>query len=79
MYGGKIIVAIGDFHHIPPCFGDPVYRSRWVEQWHVSVNCIIFLENDHRFKDDPEFGEILQKCDSDSTPNKISKKSMKDG
>ena len=79
MYEGKIIVAIGDFHQIPPCSGDPVYRCRWLEQWHGSVNCVVFLENDHRFKDDPNFGEILCRMQSEQHTKEDIQKSMRDG
>ena len=27
--------------------------------WEDTINCSIFLENSHRFKDDPEYGQIL--------------------
>ena len=61
MYGGINIVAIGDKHQFYPVGGDPVFKVRWSEHWHGSVNCCIFLKNDHRFKDDPLFGQILKR------------------
>ena len=58
-YGGVPIVLAGDFHQLRPCGGIPVYKNSWSECWHGSVNCCIFLKNDHRFKNDPLFGKIL--------------------
>ena len=61
VYGGVNIVAIGDKHQFCPVSGKPVFKVRWSEHWHGSVNCCIFLKNDHRFKDDPKFGKILHR------------------
>ena len=36
-----------------------VYKNEFM-QWHSTVNCVIFLENNHRFKDDPEYSKILE-------------------
>ena len=58
IYGGVNILCAGDFHQIRPVTGNPVYKS-WNEHWQGSVNCCIFLKNDHRFKDDPLYGQIL--------------------
>jgi hypothetical protein len=61
MYGGVPIIVAGDFHQMCPVSGQPVYKSGWSEYWHGAVNCCIFLKNDHRFKDDPLFGQILSR------------------
>ena len=58
MYGGVNIICAGDFHQIRPVTGNPVYK-KWNEHWQGSINCSIFLKNDHRFKDDPLYGQIL--------------------
>ena len=73
-YGGLNIVFIGDFHQIE-CFSrNPIYKTEFV-QWHSTINCAIFLENKHRFKDDPEYGMMLEQfrtgCIEDSTFDKI--------
>ena len=54
-------MSIGDKHQFCPVSGKPVFKVGWSEHWHGSVNCCIFLKNDHRFKDDPEFGQILHR------------------
>ena len=59
MFGGINIVGCGDFHQFPPMSGTPVYKANWSEHWHGSVNACIFLQNDHRFEDDPTYGQIL--------------------
>ena len=61
VYGGVNIVAIGDKHQFCPVSGKPVFKVGWSEHCHGSVNCCIFLKNDHRFKDDPEFGHIIHR------------------
>jgi hypothetical protein len=61
-YGGVSIVFSGDFHQLKPiCIeGEVLYsNSAAAEAWENTINCAIFLENTHRFKDDPEYGEIL--------------------
>ena len=61
-YGGVSIVFSGDFHQLQPiCESDKILYScsSGALAWENSVNCAIFLENSHRFKDDPEYGAIL--------------------
>ena len=61
MFGGINIVGCGDFHQFSPVSGTPVYKANWSEDWHGSVNACIFLQNDHRFEDDPTYGQILRR------------------
>ena len=61
-YGGVSIVFSGDFHQLQPvCKTDEILYSgsAGATAWENTINCAIFLENSHRFKDDPEYGEIL--------------------
>ena len=61
-FGGVSIVFSGDFHQLLPIckIEDILYSSSpGAMFWENSINCVIFLENSHRFKDDPEYGEIL--------------------
>ena len=61
-FGGVSIVFSGDFHQLQPvCGNDDILYSGSPGSlfWENSLNCVIFLENSHRFKDDPEYGEIL--------------------
>ena len=62
VYGGVSIVFSGDFHQLKPiCAEDEVLYSDSdaATVWENTINCAIFLDNSHRFKDDPEFGAIL--------------------
>ena len=62
IYGGVSIVFSGDFHQLKPiCAEDDVLysNSNAASVWENTINCAIFLDNSHRFKDDPHFGEIL--------------------
>jgi len=62
VYGGVSIVFSGDFHQLKPiCAEDDVLYSGSpaASVWENTINCAIFLDNSHRFKDDPEFGKIL--------------------
>jgi hypothetical protein len=61
-YGGVSIVFSGDFHQLKPICSEAevLYsNSAAAAAWENTINCAIFLENSHRFKDDPEYGEIL--------------------
>jgi hypothetical protein len=61
-YGGVSIVFSGDFHQLQPiCKSDDILYScsPGATAWENTINCAIFLENSHRFKDDPVYGEIM--------------------
>ena len=58
MYGGISIIFAGDFHQIRCVNGKPLFMQ-FSTHWQGSINCTIFLEGMHRFKDDPEWGRIL--------------------
>ena len=64
VYGGISIVFAGDFHQLKPiCTEDEVLYSDSppAAMWENAINCAIFLDNSHRFKNDPLFGEILDR------------------
>ena len=58
-YGGLNIIFIGDFHQLIPISGDAIY-SNYCIHWHQLINTAIFLQNDHRFVDDPNYGKLVQ-------------------
>jgi hypothetical protein len=62
VYGGYSVIFSGDFRQIPPvkCPDSKLlYKNEGL--WENSINVAIFLNNSHRFKDDPEFGRRLNK------------------
>ena len=64
IFGGISIVFSGDFHQLKPICseGEVLYSgSASATSWEQALNCAIFLNNSHRFKDDPEYGRILER------------------
>jgi hypothetical protein len=64
-YGGVHIVFAGDLRQLEPVRGKPFYHD-WCACWQGSLNCAIILENNHRFKDDPEYGHLLARIRSNT-------------
>jgi len=76
MYGGINIVFVGDFMQCCPIVGKPLYEDFGDIHWHGSLNACIFLDEvKHRFKNDVEWGEIIQRIQvghiTESDINKI--------
>jgi len=64
IFGGISIIFSGDFHQLKPICseGEVLYSgSASATAWEQALNCAIFLNNSHRFKDDPEYGMILKR------------------
>jgi hypothetical protein len=62
IYGGINIVFVGDFLQLPPSLGRPIYHDSGDIHWHGSLNaCIMLDQGIHRFKKDPEWGEMLSR------------------
>eukprot|EP00984_Skeletonema_dohrnii_P017132 scaffold7732_cov150-Skeletonema_dohrnii-CCMP3373.AAC.2 len=64
IFGGISIVFSGNFHQLKPICseGEVLYSgSASATAWEQALNCAIFLNNSHRFKDDPEYGRILER------------------
>ena len=67
IYGGVSIVFAGDLHQLEP-FGagaQPFYYN-YNMRWHGAINSAIILQSNHRFKDDPEYGELLGRIRSNT-------------
>ena len=58
LYGGFNIVFCGDLFQMHPVKKKPVFKEYSVH-WHGMVNAAVFLDVPHRFRDDPEWGELL--------------------
>ena len=71
LYGGCNIVFCGDFSQLEPVSkSDELLYCKTFEScrlWHNAINCFISLEGKWRFKDDPEWGNILT-CLHDGNP-----------
>ena len=66
LYGGVPIIFAGDFSQLHPITGDPIFVAMYKGDsiacfWSCAINRIVYLENKHRFKDDPHWGEILER------------------
>ena len=62
IFGGYLIIFIGDFQQLLPVKvkeNQLLYAKSGL--WGNSINVAIVLNNSHRFKDDPEFGDILKR------------------
>jgi hypothetical protein len=62
IFGGYSIIFCGDFRQIPPVKAREsqlLYSNSSL--WESSINVAIILNNSHRFRDDPEYGNILKR------------------
>ena len=62
-FGGLSIVFCGDFRQLEPSASseDNLLFSRQSSNlWNDSINVIIILNNEHRYKDDPRYGRIMK-------------------
>ena len=63
-FGGFTIVFAGDFRQLEPVGSteiDLLFSSLSSKHWDNYINAIIILENDHHFKEDPEYGQMLKR------------------
>ncbi len=63
-FGGLSIIFTGDFCQLEPiCLkeSDLMFLSLSSMFWQRIINAIIFLDNDHHFKEDPEHGKFLKR------------------
>ena len=64
-FGGVSIIFSGDFHQLQPVMGtnsDILYSSSpnalW---WRNTINAAVFLQSNHRFKEDKPYGDFLDR------------------
>ena len=68
IYGGVHIIFSGDFHQLPPiCAGSHPIWQKELALWHGVLNSFIELKGKWRFKDDPEWGELLARLRMNET------------
>ena len=57
-FGGFSIIFAGDFRQlqaVKSLESDLLFSTESSKHWETFINVVIILENDHRFKDDPEY------------------------
>jgi len=77
IYGNLNILFAGDFRQLPPIRTDPIYAHNHI-LWDGALNAFVELDGMHRFKDDPEWGNILLRfrdgCPTQNDFNKINER-----
>jgi hypothetical protein len=70
-FGGFSIIFAGDFRQLPPVGSTEytlLYSKHSSRRWEFCINVIIILDNAHRFKNDPLYGQMLKRMwDGDLT------------
>ncbi len=63
-FGGISIIFSGDFRQLKPVGSNNkelLFSSKSSGHWDNCINVIIILDNDHCFKDDPLYGQMLKR------------------
>ena len=63
-FGGFTIVFAGDFRQLEPVGAkdtELLFSSLSSQHWENCINAVIILDNEHRFKEDPEYGQMLKR------------------
>ncbi len=61
VFGGFLIIFSGDFHQLKPVCSNKkelLFSSLSSRHWENSINVVIILDNDHCFKEDPEYRKM---------------------
>jgi hypothetical protein len=63
-FGGFTIIFAGDFRQLEPIGAEDtelLFPSLSSQHWENCINAVIILDNEHRFKEDPEYGQMLKR------------------
>jgi hypothetical protein len=63
IFGGFFIVFSGDFCQLKPVCSNKkelLFSTLSSGVWENNINVVIILNNEHRFKDDPQHGQMLK-------------------
>ena len=63
-FGGFTIIFAGDFRQLEPIGVNEtqlLFSSLSSQHWENCINAVIILDNEHRFKEDPEYGQMLKR------------------
>jgi hypothetical protein len=64
IFGGFSIIFSGDFRQLEPvCSNEKelLFSTLSSGVWENNINAVIILNNEHRFKDDPQYGQMLKR------------------
>ena len=68
-FGNLPVVLAGDFSQLKPVKGTPLFVYKDLSLWKHRVNTFLELKTNHRFRDDPDWGKLLQRF-RDTGPTK---------
>jgi hypothetical protein len=63
-FGGFTIKFAGDFRQLEPVAAkdtELLFSSLSSQHWESCINAVIISDNEHRFKEDPEYGQMLKR------------------
>jgi hypothetical protein len=63
-FGGFTVIFAGDFHQLEPIGAkdtELLFSSLSSQHWENCINAVIILDNEHCFKEDPEYGQMLKR------------------
>jgi hypothetical protein len=63
-FGGFTIIFFGDFRQLEPISANAtelLFSSLSSQHWVNCINAVIILDNEHYFKEGPEYGQMLKK------------------
>ena len=63
-FGGFTIIFAGDFHQLEPVGAkdtELLFSSLSSQHWENCLNVVIILDNEHCFREDPEYGQMLKR------------------
>ena len=73
-FGGYSIIFAGDFRQLEPIGAKPeqlLFAKETSHAWCDLLNAVVILESHHRFKEDPEYRELLQRMWAGDLSKKI--------
>ncbi len=76
-FGGFSIIFSGDFRQLEPVCSNKkelLFSSLSSGHWENSINVVIILNNEHCFRDDPEYGQMLKRMWSGDLSNEDCKR-----